>query len=443
MSSDSLAFLLTFVSAVLMAFGGVVVFFRRKHERDVARREADAEATPIPPRHLPEGLTSGGSRTAFAYEPERDTGRLTLVGVGTHGVKLAARTLLAFRNAGRLSAIGVAAVADLSQRERNRFARFVPAVPEIAARLELSPTTLFPDGLLGRSVAQADQPAVRMLWGAEFDRWLADTMRLIRGTERPCFDTSDPLLAPYDSSHVELLASSGGHWRPSVYTAEVLHTELPLAMLTVTNIIPANPQLRAQFLDGLRALCELACVHLIRLVDERNGQALCDRANATWLAGLYNADADPVNTLRWLGTDDPNTIVVPTVWTRELPFRPSCDGAYPALTFRETVVRAIRDGMEAVFAGKTKLVDLPTRKANTQRVILLHLPLTSEFLLSIKEQVAPMLAASRWYDADTTILWSNTSVPHDDGVLGGPMTIVVLEAARNGIDDVAALLARS
>src|SRR5438309_92086 len=92
-----------------IVFALLVLALARRSRGQPPRTPTDV--TQSAPRSLPEGA-SGLAVDALSWAPRRDVGRLTLVLVGTYGVRVGLRIIERFWRAGRLDDIGAVFVAE-------------------------------------------------------------------------------------------------------------------------------------------------------------------------------------------------------------------------------------------------------------------------------------------------------------------------------------------
>jgi len=394
-----------------------------------------AQPPPPEPPHdpivtVPEGLTRVAARR-IPRSRKHQTRRLTILAAGSYGTSLLKQLVHAYDLAELLDVIGVVLVVTFDQGEQADLAAFLRDYPELAARVEFCDSTLLPLGLHGLSVHEALAPRLRGIWQTEVARTLTAALPVIRGTEHPTFDLSDPLQAPYDPALVLVLASPGGHLATVLFAADLLHRLCPEARYFLVSELSVHTQLRQQFAEGFTAASALGFVQLTMLFDERKGRAACDRACVDAWTGIL-ADDQAVNLLRRLGHGQPGGVIVPRVWTVRLPAKPALHDPDQWFTFRESLVRGVLAGAEAVLRPESKLIDLATRRAGTERVLIVKLPLAGADLRRFQVEVTPMLERGGLLDHDTSVAWLSTRVPLGPGTREFELSVTALEGAVDG-----------
>jgi hypothetical protein len=430
--------LLLGAALILFAIGGVVLFFR-------LRRPAHPAPTPLP-LPLPPGATALSLPGAIRSLTTTDgRGRLTLLLVGTYGVRVGGRVIDHYRRTGCLDAIGAVIAIEFSADQRAAFLAQLPSV--LAARTEFCESTLLVGGLHGASVDEVEAPRLAKYWKQAVDVTIENGCRLIRGTEQLVYDPTTPRLPHgYDPSVILVIASPGGHLAIGIYASHLLQTNFPEAKTYITSVLSDNEQLRAQFPEGLARYEAAQFVRWYLMTDDLCNPVLNDWAVATWWAGIWAVPAhndlsdDPENVLRWLGTDR-SGVVVPRLWSRMLPVQHTAEEQPQYFTFAEACVRAVFDGLAAIEHEQTKAIPLPTAEPKTRRYVLISLPLVDSFLRQVKDTVEASLAATGYFAADRNrkLLWTSTAEPLTPATGSVRMAVVAMEAACNGVENLAAL----
>jgi len=423
---------------VLLALCGLVFPL---HLPDVWRRLTATRPIPLPsgaaglalPETVPSLSTANGK------------GRLTLLLVGTYGVRLGARVIDHYRRTGCLDAIGAVIAIEFSADQRAAFLAQLPAA--IAKRVEFCASSLLIGGLHGAAVETVEAPRLAKYWKQAVAETIENGCRLIRGTEQLVYDPTSPRLPHgYDPSVILVLASPGGHLGIGIYASRLLQANFPEAKSYIVSVLSDNEQLRAQFPAGLARYEAAQFVRWYQMTDDLGNSVLNDWGVATWWAGIWavphhnDLSDDPENILRWLGTDH-SGVVVPRIWSRMLPVQHTAEPIPQYFTFAEACVRAVFDGLAAIEHDETKAIPLPTPEPKTRRYVLISLPLEARFLRQVKDTVEASLAATDFFQADRNrkLLWTSTAEPLTPGSRSVRMAVVGMEAAINGVENLEAL----
>lgn len=428
------------LAAGILIVGGVIVlgWFVWLVLNRFWRRKSAVEERRTPPGALPQGAAPLAlERVVWRYDHFARGKRLTLLLVGTYGVREGARIIDHFDRAGRVEDIGVVCVIELSEAQRGKFIAALP--PQLARRTVFCGSTLLPGGLQGSPIEESESPELAQYWQADVAATVEEACRLIRGTEVAVFDEAGPAPQPgYDPAVILTVASAGGHLALGIFASGLLHDNFRLAHCYVVTNLSSDDQMRSEFPNGLVRYHDAGFVHWYMVSDDKRHPVANDFAVATFFAGVWVAphvsdlSDDPWNTLVWLYARGFGGVVVPRFWGRMLPIQVSRSGRL--FTFEEAAIRACIEGIAAIEAEDTKAAALPTPAPKTRRYVLITLPIFPECLPPIRDRVEEALTAKGWFaeDANRKLLWAVTAEVVTPGIRNMRMSVVAMEAAING-----------
>ncbi|TAK36766.1 MAG: hypothetical protein EPO21_01520 [Chloroflexota bacterium] len=415
-------------------------FFQRKSNRD-AQLPPGASALATNDLNweilLPDGRAIRSQR--------QSKGRLTLVLVGTYGVRQGLRLIRAFQRGGRLEDIGVVIVVELDERERALFSAKLH--PALKRRTVFCPSTVLPGGLQNRTVEEVEAPNLRQYWQPAVANTVEDGCRLIRSTEHTVSDPGESFPQQgYDPAVILVVASPGGHTAVGIFASRLLQTNFPLASTYVVTVVP-DDHLRAEFARGIERYCQAGFVRWFLVTDNQRSLLANDYSvgilpASLWVAPLLADAADePWNVLVRLYPRGSNGVIVPRYWGRMLPVHRTRANPPRLFTFREAAYRAVLEGLEAIEAEETKGIHLRTPAQETARYVVITLPLEPHALLEVKDLVDEALRAKGWFEVDRFrhLVWATLAEPVDSGVTSVPMSVVMVEAAIDGVSDLKTL----
>lgn len=422
-----------FTSLALIIFGGLgtMRYLQRKNTRD---EQSQSRGTPLPETLL--ALSPDGApRAPYNY---RNSGRIGFIGTGGAGGAMVVATIEQLALAERLDAAGLYAVFESSQKARERVLAQLSRFPQAAARLEIN--AALSSGNRGESVQTMREPRRQMQYLPELERFVESAVKLARGTEKDCLDPA-VLTHPHILDTLICYQASGGSLHQSNLLTKQIGNAFGDADIISTFIIPANPVLRRNFPDGITELFHLDRVRLVTVMDERRASKEdCVKAMATGVAVLINnvEDEDIQNIIRW-PSPARNGIVVPHLVTLPIPVKAECGGTR-LLTWRESVIDALQVGFPRVLARESALLDIATCHRQTQRVVLVQLPLSDPSFDAIRGAGMRMFRASGLLDSGTSVFWARRALSAVETARGeADVVFVVLEAAAGGLADVLAI----
>lgn len=378
------------------------------------------------------------------YLPESySKGRLTVASSGTYGLGKLEKIIEAYSRANCLDDIGAVIVNEFDERQRTRFEQTLARNwPRLYSRSVFNRSILLPGGLQGRSVEEVESKEIRAYWQPRVNETLEWGCQLIRGTERSIYDGTSLGQPGHDPAVILLLASPGGHAALGPYIGARLQDEFPLASTYVITICSDKDDRRKEFPNVLERYQRAGFARFLCAGDNRRNPLAFDYAVSTflassWVAPLMADRADEGwNTLADLHPRGRNGVVVPRLWIRMIPVKHTRSKQPCFFTFEEAAIRAAMDGISAVDREDQKAIQLATPKPDTSRYVVVTLPVQPDALIRVKDQVEEMLTAAGWFEHDYNrrLIWAPTSEAMTTATDSVRMSVVMMEAAIDGIE---------
>ena len=373
-------------------------------------------------------------------------GRLTLVLVGTYGVREGEKIIDAFDRAGCCDAIGGVIVIELDEERRKGFERNIPA--SMLNRVKACTTTQLPGGLQSKTVEEVESAEWKQFWGPPVRQTVSEAAVFIRRGVQSEVTPGQALERPgNDPAVILVVASPGGHTALGIYASQLLQAEFPQAENYVVTLLSEKDFLRAEFPEGIDRYQNANFVRWYMVTDNLKGDPLHhDTAVARFLAGtwvstmLSDTVDSPWNTLVGLHPRSKGGVIAPRFWSRTLPVLRSTRRPYRYYTFEDAVIKGVLEGVLAIEKEETKAIELATPAANTNRYVVVTLPIVADFLLDVKDKVTESLNEIGWFakDRQRHLIWAVTTEAVSTDA-GAEMTVVMAEAAVDGIERVKAL----